>query len=113
MEKRITVDKFEVIYDVDALIEEVESLSWDEENYNFDGETNEGSHFSQNENEFNKAKVKFIKDIENLDNSVEQLFKENVVLTKKGELSKSRRQVIIQSDIIHEYYFHDSTLLLF
>lgn len=103
----IKIGKFTVLYDIEDLIKTIEKLEWDSENYEYDCSVNGHDAFSMNEKEFNLAKENFIKEVRNLPYNIVDLFNSNVVITKAGVLSKARKQVILQSDIIHEYYYHD------
>jgi hypothetical protein len=108
-EQKIDIGDFDVIINVRELTKEVESLKWDKENYEYDKRVNEGDPFSMDEKTFNQAKQDFINDIKKLKTNVKIFVDKNIVLTKAGRLSKARKQVILQSNIVHEYYFHEGT----
>jgi hypothetical protein len=111
MEKNIKINGLDIIYDIEALVNKVNQLEWDEENFKHSQDVNEyggDEGFTSNEAEFNRYKTEFIEKIMNLDTDINQLIYDNIILTKSGKLAKNRKQVIIQSDIMHHYEYFDS-----
>jgi hypothetical protein len=102
MIRTVKINNINVIYDIDSLISELNSIEFNEE-YPSIREDECGSSFSMDENKFNVAKNTFLNEITNLDEDIEKLFLNNIHITKAGKLAKNRKNVLIVSDIITSY----------
>jgi len=113
MVKKINVLGIEVSYDLEALVNEVNGITYQRENYvNHHRTSGDGVSLhegSPTEEEFNRLKANFANEILNIENRLEELIQENLFLTKKGVLAKNRRRPILMADnnfytnIIDEY----------
>jgi hypothetical protein len=114
MKKTIEVNGITYTYNIESLIEDAKGLEWEvpQELYGEDDElldeeihgidTNDYEIYSQEE--FDKTKDYFIKEIEKLTDE-KTLIKElnRLHITKKGDLAKNRRHVIVNSGIMFNY----------
>jgi hypothetical protein len=111
--KTINVLGITVRYDLEALVNEVNNIPYNRENYvdnhrtsGGKGELHEGA---PTEEEFINLRTAFANDILNLEDRLPALIEENLFLTKKGVLGKGRRRPILMghddfyTNVIDEY----------
>jgi transcriptional regulator of met regulon len=101
--KKILHNGVEFEYDVKSLLKELETFEWEEP---YGNEHVDGSYMSPTQKDFDKKKEKFKKQLQSLDEKVLSLIKTNVQLTQKNILHKSKRYVLIDSDICVSYSDH-------
>ena len=111
--KTINVQGITVSYDLEILANEVNNIQYDRQNYvnnhRTDGDGVSLHEGAPTEDEFIALRTQFVNDILNLEDRLEKLIEENLFLTKKGILSKSRRRPILMANnnfyvnIIDEY----------
>lgn len=101
MTKTLEVNGFTITYDIEKLVEECKR------NYVYDPESYQADHrhvdWFMTEQEHNIALANFIKDIQNLDNTIVKLFEKKAVVTKKGLLARNRNQILLESGITLNY----------
>lgn len=113
MKKMINILGITVSYDLEALANEVNNITYDRENYidnhrtsGGKGELHEGA---PTEEEFINLRTAFANDILNIEDRLSTLIEENLFLTKKGVLGKGRRRPILMghndfyTNVIDEY----------
>ena len=117
MKKTIEVNGITYTYNIESLVKDAKGLEWEvpQELYGEDDElldeeihgidTNDYEIYSQEE--FDKTKQYFIEEIEKLTDE-KTLIKELIGLhvTKKGDLAKNKRHVIVNSGIDFDYSDH-------
>lgn len=111
--KTINILGITVSYDLEALANEVNNISYDRENYVNNHRTSGGKgelhEDVPTEEEFIRLRTLFANDILNLEDRLPTLIEENLFLTKKGVLGKGRRRPILMghddfyTNIIDEY----------
>lgn len=106
MVKIVNIGKLEITYDLEDILRKVDSWVYDKYLYDGRGEYNLCEEYSYSEDEWLKAKNKFMKEIENLisnENELIDLISKNVSTNKNGSMSKNRRNVVLKFSCVNSY----------
>lgn len=106
--KTVKVNKVEISYDIDSLIEYVQKLSFDKHYDAYELEDSEGEGYAFNficttNEQFEAAKSKFIEEIKFLGIAFEKGEFRGAKFTAKGFLHKSARHILEESEICSGY----------
>lgn len=98
--KTVKYGKYTISYNLERLLHTCTfDINWIAEDQLVFGDIHEEMDFRMTEEEFNKAKENFIKNVEDIEASFEDVLKSKVTLTKKGTLHAGRNHIILESGI--------------
>lgn len=106
MKKVLKVDKLDITCDFEDILNQVKAWTYDKDSYNGSGEFFSSKDYSFDEEQWKKAKKKFISKIEELQKDETKLISvlsRSISINKNGSITKRRNNVIFDFDCVRDY----------
>jgi hypothetical protein len=101
---KIAINGLTINYDIDSMLNKLKTWEYDEDEYSGRGEGHQIDNYKVSEKDWETAKVKFIKEIEDLKQEEKLVNVINrITRNKNGNITKNRKNKLISCDAVRDY----------